>query len=338
MSGALYSDLSTPVAVALCSYNGASYIEQQLASILAQRYPCKVHVFDDASTDDTVARVSAMLRPGLDVLHVQQANKGYVRNFEDALTRLLDQSSGYIALSDQDDLWSTDRLASGMAAMASLEQQHGSEAPLLVHSDLSMIDASGKTLQASFLAFRRYRIRSERALPVVLGENGIMGNTVLMNRSLAALCLPFPAGLHVHDYWIALMAELFGHRTLLRQPSVLYRLHDHNASNTRQSMRAGFEKLGLSRRLRSLLKRDFKLPFKEDTRLQALEYLLNNRERFPPLSSEQLAAIQAFVRYLHFEQPRLASMAYLIRSGAVRPNLLHRARLCAVTLLTTRYQ
>lgn len=338
MSAIPSTDTPIPVAVALCSYNGGCYIEQQLASIQSQRYPCQIHILDDASSDDTVERVTAMLRPGQDSLRVQSVNKGYVGNFEQALLSLLKRSSPYIALSDQDDIWSNDRLALGMQAMAELEQQYGSEVPLLVHSDLSLIDAGGNTLHESFLSYRRYRIRSERALPIVLGENGIMGNTILMNRALAALCLPFPNGLHVHDYWIALMAELFGYRTLLTQPSVHYRLHGSNASNTRQSMRAGFQKLGFSRRWRSLLQRDFKLPFKEDTRLQALEYLLENQQRFPPLSGEQLSALSSFVRYLRFDQPRLASLAYLIGSGAVRSNLLHRARLCAVTLLTTRYQ
>lgn len=326
------------VTVVLCTYQGAQYVETQLDSLLAQTYPISIYVVDDASTDDTVSRIQTKLRANIDSLTPHTENLGYVGNFERATQAALDSGAAYIALSDQDDVWDKKRVEAGMQQMQKLESEFGSQAPLLIHSDLTMMDASGHCINNSFLAFRRYRIGSGKNLPIVLGENGVMGNTVLMNRALAELCLPFPSGLHVHDYWIALMAELFGHRSMLKQPVVNYRLHAQNASNTANTLHTGGHRFWQKISWKNLLQRNFKLPFKEDSRLTAFEHLVNNSDKFPALDDAQQRHIQHFIQYLRFEQPRFASLKYLLFSGALRHDFLYRARLCVVTLLTQRYR
>jgi glycosyltransferase involved in cell wall biosynthesis len=321
----------------MCTCQGSRHVEAQLRSLRTQSWPLRLLVADDASTDATVAKIRPQLRTGLDTLHTHTVNVGYVKNFERTLRAAVESGAQYIALSDQDDVWDPERLAEGMQALQRLEQDHGSEVPLLVHSDLRLIDESGQPLHDSFLRFRRYRIQMHRNLQVIIGENGVMGNTVLMNRALATLSLPFPLGLHVHDYWLALLAELFGYRVMLTRPQVSYRLHDGNASNTASSMQEGWP--GIVRRVRIgvLLALDFKLPFKEDSRRVVLEYLLDTPERFPELRSGQRAELTAFIRYLHFDQPRLASLYYLLHSGITRNGWRYRLRLCLATLLTKRY-
>ena len=105
---------------------------------------------------------------------------------------------------------------------------------MLAHSDLSLIDAAGDPIAPSYLKHRGYAMDHSPSLARVPGQNGVMGNTVLMNRALAELALPFPDSLHVHDWWLALMAELHGHRLFIEEASVAYRLHSHNASNNKQ--------------------------------------------------------------------------------------------------------
>lgn len=329
---------SPVVTVVLCTYQGSRYVEAQLDSLLAQTTPISIHVVDDASTDDTVSRVQAKLRSDVDSLTTHAENLGYVGNFERATQAVLDSGAAYIALSDQDDVWDNKRVEAGMQQMRKLEDEFGSQIPLLVHSDLRMIDATGHCLNNSFLAFRRYRIGSGKNLPIVLGENGVMGNTVLMNRALAEMCLPFPSELHVHDYWIALLAELFGHRAMLNKPVVNYRLHTQNASNTANTLHMGGHRFWQKIKWKTLLQRNFKLPFKEDSRLTTLVYLLSSPTRFPELDVVQQKHIQDFIQYLRFKQSRLASLKYLFCSGVLRYDLLYRARLCVVTLLTQRYR
>ena len=53
------------VSVALCTYNGAPYIEKQLESILNQtRLPDEIVLSDDGSGDDTVLRARKLLSAG----------------------------------------------------------------------------------------------------------------------------------------------------------------------------------------------------------------------------------------------------------------------------------
>jgi len=191
---------------------------------------------DDVSTDDTLEQLAPMLRVGIDRMAIQLNNGGHVKNFESNLVRALATDAKYFAFSDQDDLWSENRIGHGVEVLKKLEEEHGESEPLLVHSDLRLMNSEGELTHDSFLAYRKYRISEERDLEVILGENGVMGNTILLNRALAKMCLPFPEGLHVHDYWIALIAELLGHRMLIDEPLVDYRLHDNNVSNTAISM------------------------------------------------------------------------------------------------------
>lgn len=325
------------VAVVLCTYNGARYLDDQLESLLAQKHPLNIIASDDASTDDTAARLSRLLRPEVDSLVVQSSNQGYVRNFETTLERALDSGASYFALSDQDDVWDEGRLDCGMRKMAELEKLHGTDVPLLVHSDLRLINEKGRLLHGSFLAYRRYRIACQRDVAIVLGENGVMGNTILMNQAMAKLSLPFPEKLHVHDYWIALLAELFGHRALLDITLVDYRLHTNNASNTASSMGKGLQAALSNATWKKCWSRNFKLPFKEDSRLLSLEYLLDNVDKFPDFQAGDRKEIESFRRYLDFKQPRLRSFNYLLKSKMVRKGFLFRLRLFFVIILTSRY-
>jgi len=322
----------------VCTYNGASYIEEQLDSILDQTYPVQIIASDDVSTDDTLEQLAPMLRVGIDRMAIQLNNGGHVKNFEANLTRALATDAKYFAFSDQDDLWSENRISRGIEVLKDLEEEHGSSEPLLVHSDLRLMNAEGELTHESFLAYRKYRINQERDLEVILGENGVMGNTILLNRALAEMCLPFPDGLHVHDYWIAVIAELFGHRKLINEPLVDYRLHENNASNTAKSMAKSLKDRTKNAQWKKILTRDFKLPYKEDSRLLALQSLLEETDRFSALPDEQRQTIMKFTQYLEFRQPRWRSLKYLLTSGVVRKGFTNKLRLCFVVLLTARYK
>ena len=91
--------------VALCTFNGEKYIEQQLESILQQS--TKVHeivVCDDLSTDKTfeVLQKFQSQFPQIFKLFQNESNLGYVQNFEKAITLC---TGDLIFLADQDDIW-----------------------------------------------------------------------------------------------------------------------------------------------------------------------------------------------------------------------------------------
>lgn len=104
------------VAVVMATYNGAKYIKEQLDSILAQRYPIQeIIIQDDGSTDDTLAIVRdyASRYPHIHLFQNEQ-NKGFNLNFITAFQRA---SADLICISDQDDIWFSDKIEKQVEAI-----------------------------------------------------------------------------------------------------------------------------------------------------------------------------------------------------------------------------
>jgi len=329
--------LQPTVAIVLCTYNGAEHIQEQMDSLLAQSWTVVVRVFDDSSCDETVQ----LLEPYKDKLAmtitINPENIGYVANFEAGIAQVLSEGFQYIALCDQDDVWHCDRIATGMRRVQAIENQFDHQVAVLAHSDLRMIDSSNNCVHPSYFDYRLYEIDHNRSLPTVLGQNGVMGNTILMNRTLAAMSYPFPQQLHVHDYWLAVLAEMHGHRILLERTLVDYRIHDDNASNSTESIKFGASKLFDGKSWRGFITRDFRLPFKEDVRLNVIDVLLGKDARFPEPTEEQAHLLTVFRNYLVFDGARFTLLRSMMSNGFFRKGLRHRIRLVFSTLLTKRY-
>ena len=326
------------VAVVLCTYNGSHHLDTQLKSLVAQTWPIALYAFDDASSDDTVSKLRSYSNLLNITVSVNDQNLGFVSNFEAGIAIVLKQGYDYIALCDQDDLWEPDRIATGMQYLQPIEAANEPSLPILVHSDLMMIDANNQPVHQSFFEYRQYTITNSPTLPTVLGQNGVMGNTVLMNRTLATIALPFPSNLHVHDYWLAVLVELFGHREQLSKPLVSYRIHNNNASNSNDTIKFGLAKLLDGKSWQGFIKRDYRLPFKEDSRIGVINTLLSNPANLPELSTEQRKTLTEFQAYLEFKQPRTTLFYSMLKLGFFRKGFIHRIRLAYSAMLTKRYQ
>jgi len=326
------------VAIVLCTYNGAEHLEAQLESLTAQQWPIALYAFDDASSDNTVDILRAFSDRLNMTIVINDKNLGFVANFEAGIAKVLTDGHNYIALCDQDDLWKPDRIATGMERMQFIETSNNPQMPILVHSDLLMIGADNQPMHQSFLKYRQYAISNARSLPTVLGQNGVMGNTILMNHALATMALPFPPELHVHDYWLALLVELFGHREQLSTPLVSYRIHSDNASNSSDSIKFGLQRLLDGKSWRRFIQQDYRLPFKEDSRISAINTLLAEPAHLPELNKEQRELLKRFHTYLECNQPRFSMFWSLLNLGFYRKGFVHKARLAYSTLLTKRYQ
>jgi glycosyltransferase involved in cell wall biosynthesis len=226
------------VSVALCTHDGAAYLEEQLASILAQRpEPFEIVLGDDASADDTVAiaeRTVAAHRAagGQTSLVVRRHDPalGVVGNFADALAHA---RGDLVALSDQDDVWRPGKLAAFAAVF-------GSDPDLLLaHSDARLVDATGAptgvTLLEALEATTAERAGLERgdAFATLLRRNLVTGATVVLRRRLVDAAAPFPAG-WIHDEWLAIIAAATGSLRLLPEQLVDYRQHGRNQIGARR--------------------------------------------------------------------------------------------------------
>ena len=100
------------LSVALATYNGAEFIEEQLESIRKQTMPVdEVIICDDQSKDSTVEVVKSYIQKNALEdswkISVNEKNKGYASNFIGAA----DLTSGdLIFFCDQDDIWVEDRV------------------------------------------------------------------------------------------------------------------------------------------------------------------------------------------------------------------------------------
>jgi glycosyltransferase involved in cell wall biosynthesis len=216
----------TTVGVALATCNGAEFVELQIASILAQTHlPDRIVVMDDASDDDTVARVQrAISGSAVDVVVTRNASRrGVVRNFEAALSAL---ATDVVFPCDQDDVWRADKVALLLAALS----RTGAAAAF---SDGRLIDHAGKALpgtvwdRTGFDGRMRQRWGSGDPFSVLLRRTVTPGATMAVRQSLLTAALPLSESAW-HDDWLLLLAAATSGAVFVAEPLIDYRLHGSN--------------------------------------------------------------------------------------------------------------
>lgn len=217
-------EVGPAVSVCMATYNGAAYVEEQLASVLTQLGDAdEVVVVDDGSSDDTVAMIRAVGDPRVRVLESDQ-NAGYVRAFERALT----QARGdYLLLCDQDDVWRPGRVAAMVEALADAH---------VVAANLGTLGGEprirGPYGQEDWhLRAAHSRRHRGNIVGVLIGNRPYYGSAMGLRREALTRVLPFPAFLvESHDLWIALYGNLARSITHLELRVTDRRLHTSNAS------------------------------------------------------------------------------------------------------------
>lgn len=223
--------MNDTIAVVLATYNGEKYLKRQIESILDQTYKnIKIYIGDDCSKDGTIDIIRAYknLYPDKITYYQNKINIGFVKNFEKLLQNTKED---YIAFSDQDDIWLPSKLEEQINKIKEIEKK--SNLPIMCHSDLIMIDENHNIIYNSFFSFKKYKLKPEKDLGHILGPCGVMGNTMMINRTLKDIILPFPEEIDFHDYYIAVVCELFGKRVTFYKAFVLYRIHQDNTSNNK---------------------------------------------------------------------------------------------------------
>jgi len=201
----------------MASFNGERFIKDQIQSILDQiSENDELIISDDGSTDNTLAIIQSIKDPRIRSM-INEGEHGYTRNFENALSH----ATGHIIfLSDQDDIWCDHKVVMMTEALKDND---------LVVSDARVVDGSLKTLEESH--FQLFKVQAG-FFNNFIGTRYI-GACMAFNRKLLGLVLPFPsnAKLCPHDYWIAIVAEMYAKVGLVQQPLILYRRHENNALN-----------------------------------------------------------------------------------------------------------
>jgi hypothetical protein len=227
------------IEVLLATYNGESFLREQIDSVLAQEsVPVTILARDDGSSDGTQAILAeyAVNAPGQFRVLQDGDRTGTARgNFG----RLLQNTDApYVAFCDQDDVWLPHKLRASMQQMHALEAQHGTALPLLVFTDLRVVDQQLQTVSDSLWQTNELVGANAPTLSQLLSENVATGCTVLMNRSLADRMRSMPPAAQMHDHWAALLAASLGAMASVSEATVLYRQHTSNVIGAVQGRRS----------------------------------------------------------------------------------------------------
>jgi rhamnosyltransferase len=213
---------NSKISVAIATYNGEKYLRQQLHSIYNQTLlPFDVIACDDCSSDSTVNILEEYKQKYGLIYYVNKNNLGFVKNFEKAISFC---SEDYILLSDQDDVWLPGKIETLYNKMIALENQY-SESPILVHHDSYVVD-EGLNNHGRRLFYNKGNGSGLKDL--LFGNPKVQGASLMINRKLKEMCIPFPEGLPLHDLYISFVSECFGIRKYVAEPLSLYRQHSNN--------------------------------------------------------------------------------------------------------------
>ena len=213
------------ISVALCTYNGERYIRQQLDSILNQSMPVdEIVIHDDCSTDSTYEIISdyALRYPQITVWQ-NNSNLGFRKNFENALITC---QGDFIFFSDQDDIWSKDKVAVTVSYLKS-SGKYG------VFSDGKLMDKDGIEMGINLFDIHKLSPYIHVGLLdryvfelLCLKDNFVTGATLAITKAAKELVIPFRTSKYIyHDMWIALRLSSMDKFGFIDRPLISYRIH-----------------------------------------------------------------------------------------------------------------
>jgi len=216
----------TRVSIALCTYNGERYLDDQLQSILEQtRKPDELVICDDGSTDGTAEVVRRFIErvPFKVVFLINESNLGSTKNFEKAITQC---TGDIIFLADQDDVWLPQKIE------LTESEFNADENVGLVFSDAELVDGDLRSLNErmwdySFPLNRRKKAERSAFYRTLLQANTVTGATAAFRSKFVQEFVPIPddVPLLIHDGWLALVISFMSEVVFINKPLIQYRQH-----------------------------------------------------------------------------------------------------------------
>jgi glycosyltransferase involved in cell wall biosynthesis len=213
------------LSVALCTYNGSKFIEQQINSILNQTIKVdEIIVCDDKSTDATVAILKELQVANPCIVIIEnEINLRSTKNFEKAIQRC---SGDYIFLADQDDLWNEQKVAKTLAIFNENPSAEG------VFSNADLIDGNGTKLSDKTIWDSVFFFEKEMPKPIdfidIIFKNGniVTGATLCIKKEVKSFIFPFSED-NLHDEWIASLLAFRNTLYYSTENLISYRIHEN---------------------------------------------------------------------------------------------------------------
>lgn len=217
-------DETPRIDIALATYNGEQYLRPFLDSIRRQTHANIRLVFSDDGSNDATLEVLDEYNQHLDITRAHhEPSRNVLRNFESAIGAT---DAPYVALADQDDVWMDSKLSLLFERITELEAEFGGDVPLVVFSDLEIVDDQLHVIAPSYFDSTIKSRGATRFKDYILGSH-VPGCAMMCNRALVDVATPIPA-VRIHDHWLILVATLLGKVSCVDQPLIKYRQHAGN--------------------------------------------------------------------------------------------------------------
>jgi len=208
---------NTLVSIAMITYNGEKYLEQQLDSIYSQTHKnIEVIVCDDKSSDNTINILKKYEKYHNLKYYINETNLGINKNFAKAFSLC---NGDFIAPSDQDDIWKENKIETLLNEIDSNS---------LIYTITSAIDENNIPLD-DFVFNKDEYIQGSNNL-AFLFDNCVSGHTTMFIKELLPYMKDIPENMYP-DWWSAFVASTYGSIKFLKEPLVLYRRHSSQATN-----------------------------------------------------------------------------------------------------------
>ena len=221
--------------ILLSTYNGEKYLRDQIDSIINQTFSnWRLIIRDDGSSDNTleiIHQYKQYLPEKIILLNDSPGSLGPARSFS---CLMQESSAPYIAFCDQDDVWLVDKLEKQLALLQQYEKQRSDHYPLLVHSDLIVVDQHLSVISRSFWQYQHLSPAKMSSFQSLLVQNYVTGCSCLFNRALLERSVPVSADAIMHDWWLALIAMDQGKIINMPEPTLMYRQHDKNDTGAKR--------------------------------------------------------------------------------------------------------
>lgn len=204
------------VSVAMATYNGETYIKEQIESILSNlKENDELVISDDGSNDNTVNFIKEYIKQDSRIKLLDGPRKGVKQNFSNAI---YNTTGDYIFLCDQDDIWDKNKVENVIKELKN---------NILVVHDAEIINENKKIVNESFFEFRNSgpgRLKN-------IYKNTYIGCCMAFKKELKQYILPIPNNIEMHDQWIGIIAEKHGKVKFIKDKLIMYRRHSNNVSS-----------------------------------------------------------------------------------------------------------
>lgn len=204
------------VAVLMSTYNGESFIVQQIDSILSQRdVDVDLIIRDDGSTDSTVEKIKLLNDSRIKI--IQGENIGWKSSFSWLLRNV--QGYEYYAFSDQDDVWNP------MKLKVAIDSIGISDFPCLYYCDATIVDKDLNKIGIK----KNYNPFQEKLTNIFICSG--QGCCIVLNKSTKKLFDAYiPKYDFSHEAWLCIICGYFGKIIHDNNSYMMYRVTGQNTS------------------------------------------------------------------------------------------------------------